>query len=217
MEKPQKFAQEILRKYKLSKPTLDDALFILQEQGYEIIDFDPGGNNELFNELSLDKGVTKQGAFLYTNNRVKLFFIRETLDEDEKLYATAHELGHILCKHDQAEPSVREEYEANEFAHYFLHPSKNQRAITAVSRRKWISIGIILSVILLSLAGLWGWNNYIDGKYSNYYVTSTGTKYHRKNCSLIKDKGNLRRLTKEDVQSGAYEACGVCLGGELLP
>ena len=88
MEKPQKFAQEILRKYKLSKPTLDDALFILQEQGYEIIDFDPGGNNELFNELSLDKGVTKQGAFLYTNNRVKLFFIRETLDEDEKLYAT---------------------------------------------------------------------------------------------------------------------------------
>lgn len=217
MEKPQKLAQEILRKYKLSKPSLDDALFIIQEQGYEIIDFDPSSNNDLFQELSLDKDITRQGAFLYRNNKVKLLFIRETLDEREKLYAVAHEIGHILCNHVQDETSVNEEYEANEFAHYFLHPSKNQQAIAAVSRRKWISIGTIIFIICLSLIGIWSWNSFIESKYSNYYVTSSGTKYHRKSCSLIKDKENLRRLTKEDVQSGAYEACGVCLGGELVP
>ena len=43
-----------------------------------------------------------------------------------KLYALAHELGHIFCNHfstnSQSVSSVKEEREANEFAHYMLHP-----------------------------------------------------------------------------------------------
>ena len=47
--------------------------------------------------------------------------------------------------------------------------------------------------------------------YGEYYITENGTKYHEKDCMIIKDKNNTQRLTKSDYESGDYEPCQVCL------
>ncbi len=139
MANPQHLAYELLIRCRLKQPTLEDIVFLVGENGYEIIDFEPGSPSadKLFQELSLDEAVCAQDAFLYTNRNVKLLFLKDSLDADEKRFAAAHELGHIVCGHIQTKPSVKEEYEANEFVHYFLNPSPRIQLRNMLMRHKW--------------------------------------------------------------------------------
>lgn len=50
--------------------------------------------------------------------------------------------------------------------------------------------------------------------YGEYYITSTGNKYHDKDCGYVKGKDNIERLTVEQYESGEYEPCGKCLPSE---
>ena len=218
MTTAQHLANELLTRYKLKQPTLEDIIFIVGENGYEIIDFDPESPSaeSLFQELALSEAVYSQDAFLYTNRDVKLLFLRDSLDADEKKYAAAHELGHIVCGHSQTKPSVKEEYEANEFVHYFLNPSLRIRTRNVTIRHKWRTVGILLAILTILIGGIIGYNYFIDWKYSPYYATSLGHRYHLRKCTQINGKTNVRRLTKEELESGDYEPCGTCLR-DLIP
>ena len=218
MANPQQLANELLIRYKLKQPTLEDIVFLVGENGYEIIDFEPGSPSaeSLFRELSLNEAVCSQDAFLYTNHNVKLLFLKDSLDADEKRYAAAHELGHIVCGHSQTRPSVKEEYEANEFVHYFLNPSARLRARNMTARHKWRTAFIILTIVLVVAGGIFAYNLVINQKYTQYYVTSYGSKYHLQNCIQINSKTNLRRLSREELAAGSYEPCDTCLH-DLVP
>ena len=218
MGNPQHLAKELLIRCRLKRPTLEDIVFLVGEYGYEIIDFEPGSPSaeKLFQELSLNEAVCSQDAFLYTNRNVKLLFLKDSLDADEKRVAAAHELGHIVCGHSQTKPSVKEEYEANEFVHYFLNPSPEIRLRNTLARHKWRTIAVLLVIVLMVTGGIIAYNAVIDQKYSQYYVTSLGKKYHLRNCTQINGKTNVHRLTKEELASGDYEPCGTCLSN-LIP
>lgn len=200
-------AYRLLLKYGFSTPTLDDIVGVISQHGFEIIDYDPASLSvqELTETLSLNDQILGQNAFLYTNHDVKLLFIRDTLDAEEKRIASAHELGHIVCGHTGS--TVQEEYEANEFVHYFLQPAWFLRFYNTVRKRKMVSAGIILLFICVCLAI----NAAISSRYSDYYITQNGRKYHLRNCTIIHDKTGLRRLTKDEVSSEIYEPCRVCL------
>ena len=218
MTKPQHLANELLTRYKLKQPTLEDIVYLAGVNGYEIIDFDPESPSaeKLFQELALNEAVYSQDAFLYTNRDVKLLFLRDSLDAEEKKYAAAHELGHIVCGHSQTKPSVKEEYEANEFVHYFLNPPQRIRLRNMTARHKWKTTGILLAILIVLAGAIVGYNYFIDQKYSPYYATSLGHRYHLRNCTQINGKTNVRRLTREELESGDYEPCGTCLRN-LLP
>ena len=213
MANPQHLANELLIRYKLKRPTLEDVVFIIGENGYEIIDFEPGSPSaeSLFKELSLNEAVCSQDAFLYTNHDVKLLFLKDSLDADEKRVAAAHELGHIVCGHSQTKPSVKEEYEANEFVHYFLNPPVRLCIRNKIACHKGRTIAIVLTIAILMVGGIFIYRSAIDQKYSPYYVTSFGKKYHLRNCIQINSKTNTRRITKEELATGNYEPCDSCL------
>ena len=218
MANPQHLANELLIRYKLKRPTLDDVVFLIDENGYEIIDFEPGSPSaeNLFKELSLNEAVRSQDAFLYTNHDVKLLFIKDSLDADEKRVAAAHELGHIVCGHSQTRPSVKEEYEANEFVHYFLNPPARLRFRNMTARHKWKTAFILLAIALVVAGGVFAFNSVLSQKYTQYYVTSYGKKYHLRNCIQINSKTNIRRLSREELAAGSYEPCDTCLH-DLVP
>ena len=218
MANPQHLANKLLSHYKLKRPTLEDIVFLVGENGYEIIDFDLGSPSaeNLFRELSLNEAVCSQDAFLYTNHDVKLLFLKDSLDADEKRVAAAHELGHIVCGHSQTKPSVKEEYEANEFVHYFLNPPRRLRFRTMTARHKWRTTAIILAIVLIVGGGVFFYHSMVNQKYSPYYVTSFGKKYHLRNCVQINSKTNIRRLSKEELATGNYEPCDSCLH-DLIP
>lgn len=214
----QHLANELLTRCKLKQPTLEDIVFLVGENGYEIIDFEPGSLSaeSLFRELSLNEAVYSQDAFLYTNHDVKLLFLKDSLDAEEKRVAAAHELGHIVCGHCQTKPSVKEEYEANEFVHYFLNPSFGIRLLNMTARHKWRAVAIFLAIAIAVAGGIIAYNAVIDQKYSQYYATSLGKKYHLRDCTQINGKTNVHRLTKAELESGDYEPCGTCLHN-LIP
>ncbi len=218
MANPQHLANELLTRCKLKRPTLEDIVFLVGENGYEIIDFEPGSPSaeNLFKELSLNEAIYSQDAFLYTNRDVKLLFLKDTLDAEEKRVAAAHELGHIVCGHSQTKPSVKEEYEANEFVHYFLNPPRRLRFRNMTARHKWRTAFILLAVAITVVGGIIVYNSVINQKYTQYYVTSTGVKYHLRKCSQITGKSNIRRLSREELETGSYEPCETCLH-DLVP
>ena len=123
-------ALSLLGELRLSEPSLDDLVKIVQSFGFEIIDFTQDETDEdiqtLISELGLAELIRTSRAFVYQKQDVKLLFVNDSMTADEKRYAIAHELGHIVLKHTNDSPGfttdMEDEFEANEFAHYLLHP-----------------------------------------------------------------------------------------------
>ena len=213
-------AKNLLLEYSISKVTLENLIYIIEDQGFEIIEYSQRDRSDsvwtVLNTLNLTVYAETGKAFAYKCGKSKLLFVCEEMTADEKLYALAHEEGHIifghLCNGACDGNAVEEEYVANEFAHYLLHPPLLLKFATTVkSNRKktlWIAIIALALAVIIPLTV-----NVIQScsYYGGYYVTESGTKYHEKECMTIKDRSNVRRLTEKDYYSGDYEPCHVCL------
>ena len=213
-------AKNLLLEYGISKVTLENLIYIIEDQGFEIIEYSQRDRSDsvwtVLNTLNLTTYAESGKAFAYKCGKSKLLFVCEEMTADEKLYALAHEEGHIifghLCNGACDGNAVEEEYVANEFAHYLLHPPLLLKfATTAKSNKKkalWVAlIALSLAVIIPLTVNIIQSRSY----YGEYYVTESGTKYHEKDCMTIKDRSNIRRLTEKDYYSGDYEPCHVCL------
>ena len=213
-------AKNLLLEYSISKVTLENLIYIIEDQGFEIIEYSQRDRSDsvwtVLNTLNLTAYAESGKAFAYKCGRSKLLFVCEEMTADEKLYALAHEEGHIifghLCNGACNGNAVEEEYVANEFAHYLLHPPLLLKFATTVKSNKkkalWVAlIALSLAVIIPLMVNIIQSRSY----YGEYYVTESGTKYHEKDCMTIKDRSNVRRLTEKDYYSGDYEPCHVCL------
>ena len=210
-------ASAFLRRYALTHPTLEDLVSVVADMGFELIDFDPQESTMMVlkERLNLTNGILSQDAFVYQNGDVKLLFVQDRLNGTEKLYAIAHELGHIVLGHTDIRKSVIEEHEANEFSHYILHPQVGLRIQAAIIRHKRLSGVVVfgLLVVLLALGLILGIKN--RSRYTDdFYITPSGTKYHRAACSVIKGRTNARKMTQEEYKSGNYEPCAFCVPEE---
>ena len=213
-------AKNLLFEYGISKVTLENLIYIIEEQGFEIIEYSQRDRSDsvwtVLNTLNLTAYAESGKAFAYKCGKSKLLFVCEEMTADEKLYALAHEEGHIIFGHLYNGAcdgnAVEEEYVANEFAHYLLHPPLLLRFATTVkSNKKKALWGALIALALAVIIPLTV--NVIQSRsyYGEYYVTESGTKYHEKDCMTIKDRSNVRRLTEKDYYSGDYEPCHVCL------
>ena len=212
-------ANRLLWNYKLAIPTLDNLDFIIAESGYDLIDYDPVTPTKAFEILAEELGLTpeilQQNAFTYNTGSTKLVFLKENLTLEEKRLALAHELGHIFFKHLQNPTkgsSVQDEYEANEFAHYLLHPSLAVRIHALLCRHAALAITAAIVIVALIVGGMMHQNQVEQTRYNGeYYATQSGKKYHKPSCSQVKNKTNLHRVTIEEIEGGKYEPCKICI------
>ena len=209
-------AKSLLRKYKIGKITLDNLVYIIEDQGYEIIEYSLGEKNNILSSLNLENYSQGCKAFSYNGNGVKFVFIRDDTNANDKSYALSHELGHIACGHMRGNGTssldIEEEREANEFAHYILNPD----LITLVAakyheNKKQAAVAMIVVVCLLIVILLVSFIIKQDSYYGEFYVTETGSCYHEENCIFVKDKKNVRRFTESDYYSSKYDPCRICL------
>ncbi len=210
-------ADQFLWEHKVSRITLDNLLFFIEERGFEVIDFSTNDNssstNAIFEQLGVDHLSECNSAFLYSNGELRYVFINEELDETEKLYALAHEFGHLQCGHVSFGPfthgTFEQEHQANEFAHYLLHPSAKHFVHTWIYEHKLLTI-IIGIVLLLCIASI-PVTQYVQSKkyHDYYYVTDGGEHYHLEGCYYIQGK-DAHRMTEEEFDSGKYTPCKIC-------
>ncbi len=209
-------AKSFIKKYKFNKPTLAKLRSIIEAQGYMLIEFngvdDDKNVENVIRGLNLTEYVKCTKAFTYANESLRLVFVHEDLSDDEKLTVLLHEEGHIFCGHLKEGcilgEDVLQENEANEFVHYVT----NQSFLSKIGGKK---VPIICSVAVLAIGagGIYA-GTVIEEEntyYEEYYVSKTGVKYHEEDCRYVKNKTDVRRLTKDDYESGIYEPCKVCI------
>lgn len=218
-----KIANQIIKQKHITAVNYSSLKEIVKNIGFTIIEF-----NNIFNDkdvetiiqnLGLNETVLRSRGFTYADNNYRLVFINEDLNDDEKLYVLSHELGHIVCEHFTGGPiigrDVKEEREANEFSHYLLKQSSLRKLRFAIVKRKRIVMvfaSVLFVILVLIVAGLVV--NKEKSYYGDFYITTTGNKYHQAECIHVKNKNNIERLTREQFESGEYEPCGTCLPQE---
>lgn len=207
----------LFSQYNLQTVTLDNIVYIIEDQGYEIVEFNLAdiATNHIIEKLGLTGYAKSRKAFTYKQGLARFVFIFEDLSANEKLIALAHEVGHIFCMHlkdGDAECSVDEEYEANEFAHHLLHPSIGIRIkCWLASYKKYVIAASVVAILVVIGAILITQAVQSRSYYGEYYITENGEKYHKEDCIFVKDKTNVERLTEKDYHSGEYAPCQICL------
>lgn len=208
------------KKYKLTEITEKSICDTLEKQGYTIVYFNAIVNNDnvaqIISNLKLDDFIVNHKGFTYTNDKYRLVFVNEDLSDEERLMVLAHEEGHVFCEHTSCQPiigqDVKQEHEANEFAHYLLHPNNSEKTKSWIKKHKKFVISSCVCVLLIVIGlTIFSVVRKEQSYYGNYYITTTGNKYHEKDCIFVKNKDNVRRLTKEEFESGDYEPCKTCL------
>ena len=177
--------KDMLSHYKLSKVTLDNLVYIIEDQGFEIIEYvfgEDSSANRLIERLDLTNHSRANKAFAYQCGVSKFVFVSEDMSAREKLYALAHEVGHIFCGHlkdGNTTCSIEEEYEANEFAHAILHPRMWDSIVQWIrEHKKPVYVGafvlVLVCTVVIGIVYLERQRSY----YGEYYITDSGHKYH---------------------------------------
>lgn len=213
-------ANEIIRKYQLKDVNVDSLSEIITKLGYTLVLFNKCANNDdvetILNNLNLQEYILSSRGFTYTDSNYRLVFLNECLNDEESVFVLAHEIGHIVFNHVKAGTvignDVQEEYEANEFVHYLLNPPPLMKLKNTIATHKKLVICVaIVLIITLIVSIVFMRFNEEQTYHGEYYVTTSGHKYHREECIYVKYKNNTSRLSKEDFEKGLYDACDVCL------
>ncbi len=219
-----KKVNEFVKSNCIRSVTADSLSRAIKRQGYTLILYDKTVNNEdvetIISNLNLQEYILNSRGFTYVDGSYRLVFVNESLNDEEKMLVLAHEIGHIVFNHIKSGTvignDVKEEYEANEFAHYLINPNLISRAKNKVISHKKILtiIFIILLIVMLACITIYTVQK-SRSQYGDYYVTDAGSKYHKKECIFVKDKKNVSKLSKEDFEAGLYEACDMCLPDKI--
>ena len=213
-------ANELIKKYQLKDVNVNSLSEIIIKLGYTVVLFNKSVNNNdvetILNNLNLQEYILNSRGFTYTDSNYRLVFLNESLNDEESVFVLAHEIGHIVFNHVKSGTiignDVQEEYVANEFVHYLLNPAPVTKIKNAISTRKKLVISVLIVLIITLILGMVFIRiNKEQTYYGDYYVTTSGHKYHRKECIYVKYKNNISRLSKEDFEKGLYDACDVCL------
>lgn len=216
----QESANKFRSDYRLTQISSQRIEDIIKSQGYKVVRYNKSYNNEnieiLINNLELNEYAQAYCAFTYSDDKYRIVFIEDGLSEEETLILLLHEEGHIYNEHFGetiiAGKNIKDEYEADEFAHYILNPTKRQKIKQAITHHKVLTTVIIISIVMAISASIITPIIINESKYNEeYYVSPSGHKFHKKECFYIRDKSTKRRITKEEIENGDYEPCKVCL------
>lgn len=233
---PRYIAYKTLFQNKLySSPDYDDLQHIIEFNKFTVINYKKNSNSEyvseLINKLGIEDEIKHSDSFLYIKNNLRLIFLNSDISGEDKCLLLRHELGHILdphlISHSLNYSKIKREEFANEFSCYFKNPGVSFKFFMLLIVKWKLLVSLITVIVFIS--GLLLFNNplfvlptgsgTVDVSISKapekeYYITSSGKKYHKKFCIVVKHKSNLTKGTLDEVQEAGYKPCLICIGDE---
>ena len=234
--RPRKTAYSLLFKRKQYKElTLDDLYDIIEKTGFRIIEYKKYSYSyyldKLINKLDIEKEIQEKDAFLYYNDRLKFVFLNEDLSDEDKRIVLSHEIGHIYDEQfllsETVYSNTQKETFANEFVHYLTRFPIGFRIFSFLHKKPLAGI-LALTITLSSFTGIAVLNksyslNYFSQAEANtvnlanlspdmYYITPTGTKYHKSFCKHVKYNSNVQGFYPSNQIFEDYMPCLDCIG-----
>ena len=193
-------------------------------KGWQIHYF--SGSDEVIEELGLDENAVYEKGFIYDDGVLKYIFINSNLSECEKRNVIFHEAGHIELNHKFSDLNDEaKEREAQEFASELIK-------YASTDKKSLIKTGIVSAAVLVTVAvsfyfigsktSTWQTNNSntvntvapaedtSDTKSQYVYVTSSGKKYHIKDCYYIRNNKTLQKIDLKTAEQN-YLPCSICI------
>lgn len=233
--RPKKNAYNLLKKRKIYKKlTLDDLYKIIEDTGFSIIEYKKYNYSKelrlIINKLDIEKEIQEKNAFYYKRDNLKFIFINEDVPDEDRYILLSHEIAHIfderIAEPEDVYTNIQIENYANEFSHYLNNPSFFIKAFSFLLKKPLLYI-LALVVAITSFTGVIAFNsnhalnqksvtvvNLNNLSTNMYYVTSTGTKYHKSFCKHVKYKTNIQEFSLNEAISEGYLPCLDCIGSE---
>ena len=229
---PKRIALKTLKKHKcFSLNNYTDLKRIIELNQFTIIEYKKHTNSqpvsELIKRLGLENEIEKNNSFLYIKNNIKFVFINTDVSDEEKCALLRHELGHICDPEFKSRKVSYSEIQKEEFANEFSLYTKSPPisfVIYVFLAKRWKLVVSLVALTACVLACLFLVNTLtnspsksVSGDASNsagsdttYYVTSSGEKYHKKHCIIIKYKNNLTKIKLNSALNEGYKSCLIC-------
>ena len=202
-----KAAIKFIKKDIKKKTDFKSVASYLKTQGYAVVFYEHDKNNELIDKYNLSEYSKTVDAFTFRKNDLKIVFINANISSEDKLFLLLHETGHIILEHLSEDKLISnsrlQDIEADAFAHTVLNPPKTKLSIPV-----WIAC-IILSLSFASGVALSATSPSAATAAESYvYITSTGDKYHRKEC-IFANRTKTMAVEKSEAKQ-IHEPCLVC-------
>lgn len=218
-----------VKKYNLTRKNLTYEYLkqIFARLGYDIVFFKKENNSNdvqiLIDAYELQDCISSYQSFIFSDDNIKLLFLREHMAEDELMHYMLHELGHIWLEHNPNTYNCEhQEMTADEFA--------VEVKILLRQRKRLIKILVVCSICFWILSSYFCFetlkqipnssaivtqppdfvSSYAAESNRNMYVTKSGTKYHLPNCQYVKYKTNIIEISEQEAVKLGYEPCKVC-------
>ena len=188
----------------------------LERQGFELISMQSDFGQDLREVLKLN--FTGEKALVYISEKVKYVFYNPDLNEDDLEHVLLHECGHINLKHKIN--SMQNEAAAWNFAYTVknLH-KKITKAIALMMVPVLItllSLNLFLKNEISSAPQMTGISKIAPAPLINdthpqdkVYITTSGTKFHTKDCMFIRDKKSIS-CTRAEAEE-LFLPCSSCI------
>lgn len=231
-----KETSKFIRKYGLTQKNLSSRILkqIFVDSGFRIILFNKFRNEpkiqKLINAYEANEQILTRKTFILVDNENKLLFIRQHIGEEELIHYLLHELGHVWLKHTYSlyDDDIQER-EADEFAVHvkiLLRQQKNLRNISIVCSMLILAVLIHVSqalppstpamnttvtpIINTTLTPTISAPPSVDTEFEAVYITTSGKKYHKPDCRYVKNKTNIKEISKSEAIRLEYEPCKIC-------
>ena len=221
---PKRIALKTLKKHKcFSLNNYTELKRIIESYNFTIIEYKKNTNSkpvsELIERLGLEREIEKNNSFLYIKNNIKFVFLNTDVSDEEKCALLRHELGHICDPNFKAGDVHYSLIQKEEFANEFALHTKNPPisfVINVFLVKRWKLLVCLAALVACVFCGVFAVKTMTNsqptsaGSDTTYYVTSSGEKYHKKYCIIIKYRNNLRQINLTDAVGEGYTPCLVC-------
>lgn len=219
----------LLDNKRYSALTYQDLQEFIEEKGFQIVPYKKYNNSseidECITRLCLQDKIQQHDSFIYLHNNLKLVFINDDLSTQDKRALLCHELGHIVDIHflsdDLSYSKIQSEEFANEFSYHLQNPGFFVKLLSLLSLKSVIITLLTISVFFIGGIGLYQAYNHshtpttsaeMSDSKTEYFVTSSGKKYHKGFCIIVKYRNNVTAYSLEELINNGYEPCQLCIG-----
>lgn len=126
-----------------SKPNFNKLVKIASSYGWRVKSYNNA--KSFIKHHKLEELAEKHRAFVYEYNNEIIILYRDNLENEQLLFAIAHEIGHLVLQHDENKPGA--ESEADEFAKLLLCDHRHFKKISLILAA--IILVVILTAILI--------------------------------------------------------------------